>query len=73
VCVCVRILQLYVYHERDANNNRAKLCLWTTKQRLAIEDIAVGTNAIIFSTGTGQVYTASLDRLSNVYKKIEHG
>ncbi len=28
---------------------------------------------MIFSTSTGQVYTASLDKLSNINKKIEHG
>jgi hypothetical protein len=64
---------LYLYHEREASNNRAKLCLWTTRQRLTIEQIAAGTNAVIFSTNTGQVYTASLDKLSNINKKIEHG
>ncbi len=64
---------MYLYHERESNMNRAKLCLWTTKQRLTIERIAAGTNAVIFSTNTGQVYTASLDKLSNIPKKIEHG
>ena len=53
--------------------NRTKLCLWATKQRLTIERIAAGTNAVIFSTNTGQAYTASLDKLSNPSKKIEHG
>lgn len=64
-----------MYHERDMNPNlnRTKLCLWTTKQRLTIEHVAAGTNAVLFSTSTGQVYTASLDKLSNVSKKIEHG
>jgi hypothetical protein len=64
---------LYLYHEREPINNRPKLCSWTTKQRLTIEHIAAGTNAVIFSTNTGQVYTASLDKLSNVNKKVEHG
>ncbi len=64
---------MYLYHEREPNSNRIKLCVWTTKQRLAIEQIAAGTNAVIFSTDIGQVYTASLDKLSNINKKIEHG
>ncbi|CAF3541483.1 unnamed protein product [Rotaria sp. Silwood1] len=68
----VQSKKLYLYHERESTNNRAKLCLWTTKQRLTIEQIVAGTNAVIFSTNTGQVYTASLDKLSNINKKIEH-
>lgn len=64
---------MYLYHEREPSNNRAKLCLWTTRQRLAIEQIAAGTNAIIFSTNTGQVYTANLDKLSSTNKKTEYG
>ncbi|CAF3865682.1 unnamed protein product, partial [Adineta steineri] len=64
--------KLYLYHERESSNVKAKLCLWATKQRLSIEQIAAGTNALIFSTNTGQVYTASLDRLANVNRKIEH-
>ncbi|CAF3974617.1 unnamed protein product [Rotaria sp. Silwood2] len=68
----VQSKKLYLYHERESTNNRAKLCLWTTRQRLTIEQIVAGTNAVIFSTNTGQVYTASLDKLLNVTKKIEH-
>lgn len=49
------------------------MCLWTTKQRLMIEDIAAGSNAIILATSTGQVYTVSLDRLVHPNKKNEHG
>ncbi|CAF0741171.1 unnamed protein product [Adineta steineri] len=64
--------KLYLYHERESSNVKAKLCLWATKQRLSIEQIAAGTNALIFSTNTGQVYTASLDKLANVNRKIEH-
>lgn len=67
---------MYLYHEREStnNNNRTKLCLWSTKQRLTIEQIAVGTNAILFTTNTGQVYSASLDKLSSTNnKKVEHG
>lgn len=68
----VQSTKLYLYHERDSMNNRTKLCLWSTKQRLTIEQIAVGTNAILFTTNTGQVYSASLDRLSSANKKVEH-
>jgi len=64
--------KLFLYHERDNVNNRTKLCLWTTKQRLMIEDIAAGSNAIILATSTGQVYTASLDRLVHTNKKNEN-
>lgn len=65
---------MYLYHERElTNTNRTKLCLWSTKQRLTIEQIAVGTNAILFTTNTGQVYSASLDKLSSTNKKVEHG
>ena len=38
-----------------------------------IEDIAAGSNAVVLATSTGQVYTASLDRLANTNKKTEHG
>ncbi|CAF2041005.1 unnamed protein product [Rotaria magnacalcarata] len=68
----VQSKKLYLYHEREPNNNRAKLCLWTTRQRLTIEQIVAGTNAIIFSTNTGQAYSASLDKLLNVNKRIEY-
>ncbi|CAF0926643.1 unnamed protein product [Adineta ricciae] len=68
----VQSKKLYLYHERDAGNNRAKLCVWSTKQRLTIEHIEAGTSAILFTTNTGQVYTASLDKLSNTSKKVEH-
>ncbi|CAF0836080.1 unnamed protein product [Rotaria sordida] len=68
----VQSKKLYLYHECEPTNNRAKLCLWTTRQRLTIEQIVAGTNAVVFSTDTGQAYTASLDKLSNVNKKIEY-
>ena len=65
--------QLFLYHEREPSNAKPKLCLWSTKQRFSIERIAAGINAIVFSTDTGQVYTASLDKLMNVNRKIEQG
>ena len=49
------------------------MCLWTNRQRFTIEQIVAGTHAIMFSTRTGQAYTASLDRLASTSKKNEYG